>query len=54
MNNKPEIPREDFINLGINIPNNVRHIINYLEGGIDSFNHKTFIYRDVTNLISNL
>ncbi len=29
-------------------PRIIKHILNYLEGGIDSFNHKSFIYQDVT------
>lgn len=26
----------------------VRHILNYLEGGVNLFNHKSSIYKDVT------
>lgn len=32
-----------------NEPNIKKHIVNYLEGGIDSFKHKCFIYRKVLN-----
>ncbi len=30
--------------------NIIKHIINYLEGGVDSFNHKASIYKDVIKL----